>query len=253
MDNSSSGQTVDFGFSTVDKTKKTGMVSELFSDVASRYDIMNDLMSVGAHRLWKNRFVKALPLSPKMRILDMAGGTGDITLRMYSRCSDIHVTVADLCPDMLSEGRKRIFSERAGRISPCFSVIDAQMLPFLDHVFDGYTISFGIRNVTDKQQALREAYRALKPGGFFACLEFTQLPEGAFKTFYKNYSFSCLPVLGKFAAGNADAYRYLAESIAMFPDKETFRTMIEDAGFKHIRVFTMTGGIAAVHIGWKCA
>lgn len=246
---------VDFGFSTVKKHEKTGMVSELFSGVARNYDIMNDLMSAGTHRLWKQRFVRALPIAPGRRILDMAGGTGDITLRMRESCSDIRVITADLCPDMLSEGRKRIFNETAALSANChpvrFSVADAQQLPFADHSFDGYTISFGIRNVADKEKALQEAFRVVNTGGFFACLEFTQLPKGAFRRLYHAYSFNLLPKIGKIAAKNEAAYRYLAESIEMFPDKETFKAMIERAGFQHTRVFTVSGGIAAVHIAYK--
>lgn len=251
MTENNTGGLTDFGFTKVKREDKTGMVSELFSGVAGKYDLMNDLMSGGAHRLWKRRFVSSLPLTKNMHVLDMAGGTGDITLLMRKRCPGLRVTVGDLCPDMLSGGRRRIFNARLAPPAPQFAVTDAQCLPFPDNSFDGYTISFGIRNVTDKPAALREALRVLKPGGFFACLEFSQPPEGAFKQLYRGYSFRCIPAIGKLAAGNESAYRYLAESIALFPDADAFKTMITAAGFAGARYYAMTNGVAAAHFGRK--
>ncbi|MET0154973.1 MAG: class I SAM-dependent methyltransferase [Rickettsiales bacterium] len=247
-------KTVDFGFENIPLEEKTARVRSLFSGVAAKYDVMNDAMSLGLHRVWKKRFVAELPLRRNMRVLDVAGGTGDISAEMLCRRSDIRICLADICDDMLRRGREKLreaFPPGEGRILPAFHCVDAQSLPYADNAFDVYTIAFGIRNVADKARALAEAYRVLKPGGTFACLEFSTVEHPLLAKAYNAYAFGCLPIMGKLLANNPDAYRYLAESIAVFPDAETFEATIKSARFKRTRRRPMSGGVVCVHTGMK--
>jgi 2-methoxy-6-polyprenyl-1,4-benzoquinol methylase len=241
-------------------------VGAVFSSVASSYDVMNDLMSLGIHRLWKDHFVRALKpgsSSPDQgwQILDIAGGTGDIAFRMLDYATEIkkdyktRVTVSDINPDMLAEGKKRSLQTpygNTGRLA--FLEANAENLHTIpDNSIDLYTVAFGIRNFTDKQKALEEAYRVLKPGGAFACLEFSKVENGLFNAVYKRWSFSMIPIIGQLVASDRDSYQYLVESIEKFPSQEEFSGMIEKAGFlvPGQGYENLTGGIAAIHRGVK--
>jgi len=240
-----------FGFQTVDEDQKAGMVHEVFTNVASKYDIMNDVMSMGIHRAWKDAMMDWLAPRPNQHLLDVAGGTGDVAFRFLTRAGDsARATVLDMTAPMLEEGRKRAEAERqSDRLE--WVVGDAMALPFEDNTFDVYTISFGIRNVTRIPDALAEAYRILKPGGRLMVLEFSQLPNAAMQKAYDLYSFNVIPKMGKVIAGDSESYQYLVESIRKFPDQETFATMIRAAGFEQVKYRNMTMGIAALHSGWK--
>jgi len=244
-------KTTHFGFQTVDEGAKAGMVHGVFSRVASKYDIMNDLMSVGIHRAWKEALMDWLAPRPGQRLLDVAGGTGDVAFRFLGRAgATARATVCDLTAPMLDEGRKRAEAESlADRLD--WVVGDAMALPFADNSFDVYTISFGIRNVTRIPDALREAYRVLRPGGRLMVLEFSQLPNPMMQKAYDLYSFNVIPVMGQIVAGDRDSYQYLVESIRKFPDQETFAQMIRDAGFEQVKYRNLTMGVAALHSGWK--
>ena len=245
---------VAFGFRSVREGEKQGLVNEVFSKVAERYDQMNDLMSAGLHRLWKDDFVTMLA-PPKQatpfHVLDVAGGTGDIAFRVArAGGAGIHVTVADISPEMVNEGRKRAAAE--GLLGRCdFTVGNAEALAFPDKSFDAYTIAFGIRNVTHIDRALKEAWRALKPGGRFLCLEFSKVDVPFLDRLYEAYSFTAIPAVGKVVTGDGQPYRYLVESIRTFPDPETFKAMIEEAGFEQVSYRCLTGGVAAIHSGWR--
>ena len=239
-----------FGFETVPETEKAGRVRGLFSSVASRYDVMNDVMSVGIHRIWKDAMMDWLAPRPGQRLLDVAGGTGDIAFRFLKRAGHGHATVLDLTEPMLIEGRKRAEAEQL-ETSLDWVVGDAMALPFDDNTFDVYTISFGIRNVTRPSEALAEAYRVLKPGGRLMVLEFSQLPNPMMQKAYDLYSFNVIPAMGQVIANDRDSYRYLVESIRNFPDQETFLAMVRDAGFDNASYRNMTMGVAALHSGWK--
>lgn len=245
---------VAFGFRRVAEGEKQGLVNEVFSKVAERYDQMNDLMSGGLHRLWKDDFVTNLS-PPKgaipFNVLDVAGGTGDIAFRIVrSGGTGTHVTVADISPEMVGEGRKR--AEREGLLGRCdFTVGNAESLGFPDKTFDAYTIAFGIRNVTHIDRALSEAYRVLKPGGRFMCLEFSQVDVPLLDKIYDAYSFTVIPAVGKVVTGDGHPYRYLVESIRTFPPQETFKAMIEAAGFARASYRNLTGGLVAMHWGWR--
>ena len=239
-----------FGFETVPETEKAGRVRGLFSSVASRYDVMNDVMSVGIHRIWKDAMMDWLAPRPGQRLLDVAGGTGDIAFRFLKRAGHGHATVLDLTEPMLIEGRKRAEAEQL-ETSLDWVVGDAMALPFDDNTFDVYTISFGIRNVTRPSEALTEAYRVLKPGGRLMVLEFSQLPNPMMQKAYDLYSFNVIPAMGQVIANDRDSYRYLVESIRNFPDQETFLAMVRDAGFDNASYRNMTMGVAALHSGWK--
>lgn len=243
-----------FGFKTVSMTDKRRLVRGVFDSVASRYDLMNDLMSAGVHRLWKDAFISWLAPRPGQHLLDVAGGTGDIAFRFLERAggaeSGARVTVCDLTPAMLEHGRNRAVDR--GIVSGIDWVSgNAEGLPFADKSVDAYTIAFGIRNVADIPAALREAYRVLRPGGRFMCLEFSRVTAPVLARLYDVYSFSVLPKLGKIVAGDADSYQYLAESIRRFPDQERFAAMIRDAGFANVKLRNLSGGIAAIHSGWR--
>lgn len=243
-------KTTHFGFKTVDEDAKAGMVHGVFSRVASKYDIMNDLMSVGIHRLWKDAMMDWLAPRPGQRLLDVAGGTGDVAFRFLKRAPGATATVCDMTESMLVEGQKRAEAEdMAERLS--WVVGDAMALPFEDNSFDVYTISFGIRNVTRIPDALREAYRVLRPGGRLMVLEFSQIPNDMLQWLYDRYSFNVIPVMGQIVANDRDSYQYLVESIRKFPDQETFVGMIRDAGFEQVKYRNMSMGIAALHSGWK--
>jgi demethylmenaquinone methyltransferase / 2-methoxy-6-polyprenyl-1,4-benzoquinol methylase len=238
---------VNFGDELVDPEEKTRRVGAIFSPVARRYDVMNDLMSGGLHRLWKDRFVARVKPRPGERILDMAGGTGDVAFRMARRGAT--VTVADINADMLEVGRER--AGQRGIEGLNWQVEDAQSLSFDDRSFDAYTIAFGIRNVTDIGATLSEAYRVVDRGARFYCLEFSTSDWPGFATAYEAYASNVIPRLGKAVAGDEDSYRYLVESIRRFPRPEAFRRMIADAGFVRTGVEPMLGGLVAIHSGWK--
>ena len=238
---------VSFGDQQVTPEEKTRKVGEVFSSVARRYDLMNDLMSGGMHRLWKDRFVNRVKPRSGERILDMAGGTGDIAFRLAA--SGASVTVADINPEMLEVGIGR--AQQRGIDGLVWTEANAEVLTFPDRFFDAYTIAFGIRNVTDIPAALREAHRVLRRGGRFFCLEFSTTLWPGFAEVYDAYSHRLVPKLGQLLAQDADSYRYLVESIRRFPDMPTFKRMIEDAGFVQTRVEPMLGGLVAIHSGWK--
>ena len=239
-----------FGFQTVAEDDKAGLVHGVFSRVASRYDVMNDLMSVGIHRVWKNAMMDWLAPRDGQQLLDVAGGTGDIAFRFLKRAPRARVTVCDMTESMLVEGRKRAEAETlADRLG--WVTGDAMALPFKDNSFDRYTISFGIRNVTRIPDALAEAYRVLRPGGRLMVLEFSQLPVPAMQWAYDRYSFNVIPVMGQLIANDRDSYQYLVESIRKFPDQDTFAAMIRDAGFDRVQYRNLSLGIAALHSGWK--
>ena len=239
--------TVSFGYRDLAPAEKTQAVGAVFSSVAPRYDLMNDAMSGGMHRLWKNRFVRRIKPREGEHILDMAGGTGDIAFRMQALGALI--TVADINPDMLGVGMERAIDREIGGLS--WSEQNAETLNFDDRSFDAYTIAFGIRNVTHIDKALREAHRVLKRGGRFFCLEFSTTLWPGFAEAYDSYSHNIVPKLGKFLANDEESYRYLIESIRRFPDMVRFESMIGEAGFVQTRVEPMLGGLVAIHSGWK--
>ena len=246
----SDDKTTHFGFQTVPEAEKAGRVQGVFNSVASRYDVMNDVMSGGIHRLWKDAMMDWLAPRSGQRLLDVAGGTGDIAFRFLKRAGSGHATVLDLTEPMLVAGRKRAEAEQmAGSID--WVVGDAMALPFEANSFDVYTISFGIRNVTRPQQALDEAFRVLRPGGRLMVLEFSQLPNRALQKAYDLYSFNVIPRMGQVIARDRDSYQYLVESIRNFPDQETFLGMIRQAGFEQAKYRNLSMGIAALHSGWK--
>ena len=238
---------VNFGDQLVTPEEKTRAVSAVFSSVARRYDVMNDLMSGGMHRLWKDRFVAKVRPRPGERILDMAGGTGDIAFRMAKRGA--LVTVSDINADMLGVGMDRATAKKVEGLT--WQVENAESLSFPDSSFDAYTIAFGIRNVTDIPAALKEAHRVLKRGGRFYCLEFSTSEWPGFGGLYERYSATFIPRIGKIVAKDEESYRYLVESIRRFPRMDAFKAMIGDAGFKATSVDLILGGLVAIHGGWK--
>ena len=239
-----------FGFQTVAEDEKAGMVHGVFTRVANRYDLMNDLMSVGIHRLWKDAMMDWLAPRAGQRLLDVAGGTGDIAFRFLARAPEARATVLDMTESMLIEGQKRAEAENlVDRLD--WVAGDAMALPFADNTFDVYTISFGIRNVTRIPDALAEAFRVLKPGGRLMVLEFSQLPNPALQWAYDRYSFNVIPAMGQAVANDRDSYQYLVESIRKFPDQDSFATMIRQAGFEQVKYRNLTMGVAALHSGWK--
>ncbi|PZU09182.1 class I SAM-dependent methyltransferase [Sphingomonas sp.] len=240
-------ETVSFGYAEVSPEEKTQKVGEVFARVARRYDIMNDAMSGGMHRLWKDRFVARVKPQPHETILDMAGGTGDIAFRMARKGAAI--TVSDINPAMLDVGRQR--AAKKGIEGLTFIEQNAETLTFADKAFDAYTIAFGIRNVTDIPAALREAHRVLKRGGRFFCLEFSTTLWPGFADIYDVYSHRIVPKLGKMIADDEESYRYLIESIRRFPDMGRFKAMIGEAGFIQTKAEPILGGLVAIHSGWK--
>ncbi|MBS0502762.1 MAG: class I SAM-dependent methyltransferase [Proteobacteria bacterium] len=239
--------TVSFGYEDVAPGEKTRRVGAVFSNVARKYDIMNDAMSAGMHRLWKDRFVRRVKPRAGEDILDMAGGTGDIAFRLAA--SGANVTVADINPEMLAVGMDR--AAKRGIDGLVWTEANAETLQWPDRFFDAYTIAFGIRNVTDIPAALREAHRVLRRGGRFYCLEFSTTLWPGFAEIYDFYSHRIVPKVGKAIAGDEDSYRYLIESIRRFPDMPAFQHMIGEAGFVRTNVEPLLGGLVAIHSGWK--
>lgn len=241
---------VPFGFQRVDPEQKTSLVRAVFERVAGRYDLMNDIMSLGVHRLWKDHLIRAIHSQPGHRLLDVAGGTGDVSFRFLQACPGSTAIVCDINQAMLSAGRQR---SQARQYSARLDWVcgDAAQLPFPDHSFDTYTISFGLRNVTDIACALREAHRVLKPGGGYFCLEFSKVKWPLLDQIYKHYSFGVIPQWGEWIAKDRAAYQYLVESIARFPDQETLGGLMREAGFAQVSYDNLSGGIAAIHAGWK--
>jgi len=240
-----------FGFARVAENARQGLVNEVFSKVARRYDLMNDLMSGGLHRLWKAELINTLgpPKGPSpFALIDVAGGTGDIAFRFLDAVGPGgSAVICDISKEMIEAGKARA----KGRGPLTFVQGNAEALPFEDKRFDAYTIAFGIRNVTHIEAALSEAFRVLKPGGRFLCLEFSSVEMPLLDTLYDAYSFNAIPALGGLVAGDAQSYRYLVESIRRFPGQERFAQMIRDAGFERVRYRNLTGGIAAIHSGWR--
>ncbi len=246
--------TTSFGFRDVPENERQNLVNQVFASVAGRYDLMNDLMSGGLHRLWKRDLISLLN-APRgaipFKLLDVAGGTGDIAIR-YAREAGTLATavICDISPEMLEVGRRRITEAGFESRISCIEG-NAEALPFADSSFDAYTIAFGIRNVTHIDKALAEAYRVLKPGGRWLCLEFSECQIPLLDRLYDFHSFEVIPRLGRLAAGAAEPYRYLVESIRKFPDQEAFARLIRDAGFARVTYRNLTGGIAAIHAAWK--
>jgi demethylmenaquinone methyltransferase/2-methoxy-6-polyprenyl-1,4-benzoquinol methylase len=244
-------KTTHFGYRTVSEQDKASHVREVFDSVASRYDLMNDLMSLGIHRLWKRVTVELAGIRRGQRVLDLAAGTGDLSERFAGLVgSEGQVVMTDINAAMLGQGRDRLIDlGQAGNLS--YAQVDAEQLPFPDNCFDCISIGFGLRNVTRKEIALKAMYRALRPGGRALILEFSKPTTKPLEKLYDFYSFSLLPAMGKLVAKDPDSYRYLAESIRMHPDQETLKGMMEDAGFERCEVHNLTGGIVAIHRGYK--
>ena len=241
--------TVDFGFRTVARTEKAGMVRAVFDSVATNYDLMNDLMSLGVHRMWKQIFVSDLQPRKQDTLLDLAGGTGDITFGWLRRGGG-PVILSDINYSMLSVGRDRA-TERGFIGDLSITVANAEQLPLPDRCVDRVSMAFGLRNCTNKSAVLHEARRVLKPGGRFLCLEFSRVQVAALAPVYDAWSFKVLPKIGRYVAKDEDSYQYLAESIRMFPDQATLAGMMKDAGLSRVTVRNLSGGIAAIHAGWR--
>jgi len=239
-----------FGYQNVPEENKSGLVKEVFNNVSSKYDVMNDLMSVGIHRVWKNTLINWLAPKENQNLLDVAGGTGDIATRFLNQTKSGNATILDMTESMLQEGTKRITnSSLSSRMR--WVVGDAMALPFKKNTFDIYTISFGIRNITKIDKALSEAFRVLKPGGRIMILEFSKLPNPMMQKAYDLYSFNVIPKIGEIVVGDKDSYQYLVESIRKFPDQVSFANMITEAGFENVKFRNLTFGVAALHSGWK--
>ena len=243
--------TTDFGYKEVPRDDKVKHVAEVFHSVATKYDVMNDLMSAGIHRIWKKLTIEQSGARAGMKVLDIAGGTGDLTLK-FSRIvgSTGQVTLADINDSMLKVGRDKL-TDKGAVANIKFVQANAESLPFPDNYFDIITIAFGLRNVTDKDAALRSMQRVLKPGGKVMVLEFSKTDNPLLSSIYDVYSFNILPKIGQVIAGDADSYKYLAESIRMHPDQETLKSMMQDADFVNCKYQNMTGGIVALHTGIK--
>jgi demethylmenaquinone methyltransferase/2-methoxy-6-polyprenyl-1,4-benzoquinol methylase len=247
MDNN----TTDFGYTQVPAEEKAGMVRAVFDSVAPKYDVMNDLMSLGLHRVWKRVFLNAIAPRANETLLDLAAGTGDISLGAL-KLGMGRVISTDINAEMLTRGRDR--ATAAGRISAMqFAVVDAEAIPLPDRSVDKVSIAFGLRNCTHKDAVLREARRVLKPGGRFFCLEFSRLEINALNPIYDAWSFKVLPRIGARVANDADSYQYLAESIRTFPDQETLAGMCRDAGLERVSYRSLSGGVVAIHAGWRLA
>lgn len=255
---SSSEKKTHFGYETVTEEEKESKVHEVFSKVASKYDLMNDVMSAGVHRLWKDHFIRRLDPDPGVHLLDVAGGTGDISFRFLDyikkkgRVEGSHVTVCDINANMLEEGQRR--AKALGYDDPALMTWvegNAMNLPFESNSFDAYTIAFGIRNVVDIPLAVREAYRVLKPGGVFHCLEFSRVTNPLLEKAYDLYSFNLIPVYGEIFAGDWKSYQYLVESIRKFPDQQDFKEIIENEAFILVEFENLFQGISCIHSGYK--
>lgn len=242
-----------FGFKKIEANEKQSLVNSVFSNVADKYDLMNDLMSFGMHRLWKDEFIRQIP-NLNSNILDVASGSGDIALKLAKKAKDrgnnISLTLSDINEEMLRQAKKKSIDLNLFQ-NLKFTVASAEELPFPDNSFDYYTIAFGIRNVPDINKALKEAYRVLKPMGKFICLEFSKVKESLLQDFYKFYSFNVIPKIGQIITGNKEAYDYLVESIDLFPSQDEFRIMIKEAGFEEINYKNLSGGIVAIHSAYK--
>ena len=239
-----------FGFDEIPESEKASRVRGVFGSVAGKYDVMNDAMSLGIHRIWKDAMMDWLAPRAGQRLLDVAGGTGDIAFRFLDRAGQGHATVLDITEPMLTEGRRR--AEAAAMADSLDWVVgDAMALPFADNSFDVYAISFGIRNVTRPQEALDEAYRVLRPGGRLMVLEFSQIPNEMLQAVYDLYSFHIIPRLGQAIANDRESYQYLVESIRRFPDQEAFLEMVRAARFGNAKYRNLSLGIACLHSGWK--
>lgn len=242
-----------FGFKKIDIADKQPLVNNIFSNVADKYDLMNDLMSFGMHRLWKDEFIRQIP-NLNSNILDVASGSGDIALKLAKKAKDrgsnISLTLSDINEEMLRQAKKKSIDLNLFQ-NLKFTVASAEELPFPDNSFDYYTIAFGIRNVPDINKALKEAYRVLKPMGKFVCLEFSKVKESLLQDFYKFYSFNVIPKIGQIITSNKEAYDYLVESIDLFPSQDEFRIMIKEAGFEEINYKNLSGGIVVIHSAYK--
>lgn len=239
-----------FGFQAVSADEKTERVRDVFSGVAAKYDVMNDFMSGGIHRLWKRAFVRRINPQKHHTILDVGGGTGDISFLMYKASKGADITVSDINPEMLKVGQARAADRGLiGKLK--WQEINAEEIPHEDNTFDVYTIAFALRNVTHIDKALREAYRVLKPGGRFFCLEFSKPAYEPLRKIYDVYSFKVIPKIGGFIANDTESYQYLVESIRQFPHQQGLKIKLEDAGFKKVSFENLTGGIAAIHTGVK--
>ena len=244
MSGNGRGDRVDFGYRAVPRAEKAGLVRRVFDSVAPRYDLMNDLMSLGIHRVWKREFVRMMAPRPNLRLLDLAGGTGDI-VRLWHGMGGGEAVLSDVNQAMLEAGRAR------APAGVSLLVADAERLPLADRCVDRVSIAFGLRNCTDKPAVLREARRVLRPGGRFLCLEFSRFQVSALAPLYDAWSFGVLPRLGAAVAGDQESYQYLAESIRTFPDQQELAAMLGRAGFSRVSFRNLSGGIAAVHAGWR--
>jgi demethylmenaquinone methyltransferase/2-methoxy-6-polyprenyl-1,4-benzoquinol methylase len=243
--------TTHFGFRQVPESDKARMVKSVFDSVAGKYDLMNDLMSLGIHRIWKRIALQLSHVRYGEKVLDLAGGTGDMTALFRDRVGEKgQVVLSDINAEMLTRGRDRLLDEGVTR-GVEFAQIDAEKLPFPDNSFDCVCIAFGLRNVTHKDEALKSMYRVLKPGGRLIVLEFSEVQGAVFKKTYDLYSFKLLPLMGKLVANDEESYRYLAESIRMHPNQETLKQMMQAAGFDRCEYFNLTHGVVAVHRGYK--
>lgn len=243
---------IDFGFQQVDWSEKAQRVKGVFDSVAPKYDLMNDLMSMGIHRLWKRHAIDTLGLLPHHSVLDLASGTGDLALRMAPLLNEQgKITLSDINESMLNIGKQRMID--AGHLRAEYAVANAESLPFADNSFDRITMAFGLRNVTDKQQALNELHRVLKPNGLLMVVEFSKVVDPLLAKGYDWYSFNVLPHLGQLVANDRDSYQYLAESIRMHPDQETLADMFRQAGMVKVSYENLTAGVVAIHKGWKLA
>ena len=244
-------QTTHFGFEQVPVSEKAARVRDVFHSVAGKYDIMNDLMSFGAHRLWKKIAIETCQVKSGQAVLDLAGGTGDLAARFATIVGETgRVVLADINNAMLEAGRERLVDKGiVGNVE--YAQVNAECLPFEDNTFDCVTMAFGLRNVTDKDKALESIYRVLRPGGKLAVLEFSRVPDPVLASVYKAYSFNVIPKIGKLVTGDEDSYQYLVESIRMHPDQDTLLQMMQQAGFERCEYTNMSGGIVALHKGYK--
>lgn len=245
-------QKIDFGFQQVDWAEKAQRVKGVFDSVAPKYDVMNDVMSAGIHRLWKRHAIDTLGLLPHHAVLDLASGTGDLAIRMTPMLNEQGcITLSDINESMLNIGRNRMID--AGHLHAEYAVANAELLPFADNSFDRITMAFGLRNVTDKQKALNELYRVLKPEGLLMVIEFSKVTDPIMAKAYDWYSFNLLPKMGDWIANDRASYQYLAESIRMHPDQETLADMFRTAGMMRVSYENLTMGVVAIHKGWKTA
>ena len=251
QNNTDQPHTTHFGYETVDKSEKQGKVNDVFHSVAHRYDIMNDLMSGGVHRIWKNHTINKSGIRPGNKVLDLAGGTGDITQRLSKKVGPTgSVVLSDINPSMLQTGRDRL-ENKSNYHNINYALVNAEQIPFPKNTFHAVTMAFGLRNCTDKQQVLNEMFKVLKPAGRAIVLEFSHPVVPGLKTIYDAYSFTALPLMGKIICNDSQSYKYLAESIRKHPDQETLKSMFEKAGFSRVSYENLTGGVVALHIGYK--